>query len=64
MAEGACGADLVVMATHGRTGLRRAVLGSVAGSRSAVLAVRSGALVLRLPELDFDEDDDDVTSRG
>ena len=26
------GADLVVMATHGRTGLRRAVVGSVAGS--------------------------------
>ena len=31
MAEIACGVDLVVMATHGRTGLRRAVLGSVAG---------------------------------
>jgi nucleotide-binding universal stress UspA family protein len=31
MAEIACGADLVVMATHGRTGIRRAVLGSVAG---------------------------------
>jgi nucleotide-binding universal stress UspA family protein len=31
-------ADLVVMATHGRTGLRRAVLGSVAGE-----VVRSGA---------------------
>src|SRR5207302_9277786 len=31
MAEIARGADLVVMATHGRTGLRRAVLGSVAG---------------------------------
>jgi nucleotide-binding universal stress UspA family protein len=26
----ACGADLVVMATHGRGGLRRAVMGSVA----------------------------------
>src|SRR5204863_5828422 len=26
------GADLVVMATHGRTGIRRAVLGSVAGA--------------------------------
>jgi nucleotide-binding universal stress UspA family protein len=32
MAEIACGADLVVMATHGRTGIRRAVLGSVAGA--------------------------------
>jgi nucleotide-binding universal stress UspA family protein len=32
MAEIACAADLVVMATHGRTGLRRAVLGSVAGA--------------------------------
>ena len=31
MAEITCGADLVVMATHGRTGIRRAVLGSVAG---------------------------------
>jgi nucleotide-binding universal stress UspA family protein len=31
MAEIARGADLVVMATHGRTGIRRAVLGSVAG---------------------------------
>src|SRR5437879_3275621 len=28
MAEIACGVDLVVMATHGRTGIRRAVLGS------------------------------------
>jgi nucleotide-binding universal stress UspA family protein len=32
IAEVDCGADLVVMATHGRTGLRRAVLGSVAGA--------------------------------
>ena len=32
MAEIACGADLVVMATPGRTGIRRAVLGSVAGA--------------------------------
>jgi nucleotide-binding universal stress UspA family protein len=37
--------DLIVMATHGRTGLRRAVLGSVAGavlrtSRTPVLMVR------------------------
>lgn len=39
------GADLVVLGTHGRTGLRRAILGSVAGSTIAtlpcdVLAVR------------------------
>ncbi|MBV9895067.1 MAG: universal stress protein [Chloroflexi bacterium] len=35
------GADLIVMATHGRTGLRRAVLGSVAGKvlRSATTPV-------------------------
>jgi nucleotide-binding universal stress UspA family protein len=32
VAEVARGADLVVMATHGRTGLRRALLGSVAGN--------------------------------
>ena len=36
------GADLIVMATHGRTGIRRAMVGSVAG---AVLK-RTGAPVL------------------
>jgi nucleotide-binding universal stress UspA family protein len=46
MAEVACGADLVVMATHGRTGLRRAVLGSVAG---AVLITGSVPVLLVSP---------------
>jgi nucleotide-binding universal stress UspA family protein len=46
MAEIACGADLVVMATHGRTGLRRAVLGSVAG---AVLTTGSVPVLLVSP---------------
>jgi nucleotide-binding universal stress UspA family protein len=46
MAEIACGADLVVMATHGRTGLRRAVLGSVAG---AVLIMGSVPVLLVSP---------------
>jgi nucleotide-binding universal stress UspA family protein len=46
MAEIACRADLVVMATHGRTGLRRAVLGSVAG---AVLASGSVPVLLVSP---------------
>jgi len=46
MAEIACGADLVVMATHGRTGLRRAVLGSVAG---AVLITGSAPVLLVSP---------------
>ncbi len=32
MAALAAGADLIVMATHGRTGIRRAVMGSVAGA--------------------------------
>jgi nucleotide-binding universal stress UspA family protein len=40
------GADLVVMATHGRTGLRRAVLGSVAG---AVLRTGSAPVLLVSP---------------
>jgi nucleotide-binding universal stress UspA family protein len=40
------GADLVVMATHGRTGIRRAVLGSVAG---AVLATGSVPVLLVSP---------------
>lgn len=43
---GAIGADLIAMGTHGRTGLRRLLAGSVAtdvlrGSRCAVLALRS-----------------------
>jgi nucleotide-binding universal stress UspA family protein len=46
MAEIDCGADLVVMATHGRTGLRRAVLGSVAG---AVLTAGSVPVLLVSP---------------
>ena len=46
MAEIACGADLVVMATHGRTGIRRAVLGSVAG---AVLITGSVPVLLVSP---------------
>jgi nucleotide-binding universal stress UspA family protein len=46
MAEVDRGADLVVMATHGRTGLRRAVLGSVAG---AVLATGSVPVLLVSP---------------
>lgn len=46
MAEIACGADLVVMATHGRTGIRRAVLGSVAG---AVLTTGSVPVLLVSP---------------
>jgi nucleotide-binding universal stress UspA family protein len=40
------GADLVVMATHGRTGIRRAVLGSVAG---AVLTTGSVPVLLVSP---------------
>jgi nucleotide-binding universal stress UspA family protein len=39
-------ADLVVMATHGRTGIRRAVLGSVAG---AVLTTGSVPVLLVSP---------------
>jgi nucleotide-binding universal stress UspA family protein len=39
-------ADLIVMATHGRTGIRRAVLGSVAG---AVLSTGSVPVVLVSP---------------
>jgi nucleotide-binding universal stress UspA family protein len=46
IAEVARGADLVVMATHGRTGLRRAVRGSVAG---AVLATGSVPVLLVSP---------------
>jgi nucleotide-binding universal stress UspA family protein len=46
MAEITCGADLVVMATHGRTGIRRAVLGSVAG---AVLTPGSVPVLLVSP---------------
>jgi nucleotide-binding universal stress UspA family protein len=46
MAEIVRGADLVVMATHGRTGIRRAVLGSVAG---AVLTTGSVPVLLVSP---------------
>jgi nucleotide-binding universal stress UspA family protein len=46
MAEIAHDADLVVMATHGRTGIRRAVLGSVAG---AVLNTGSVPVLLVSP---------------
>jgi nucleotide-binding universal stress UspA family protein len=46
MAEIALAADLVVMATHGRTGIRRAVLGSVAG---AVLTTGSVPVLLVSP---------------
>jgi nucleotide-binding universal stress UspA family protein len=46
IAEVARGADLVVMATHGRTGLRRAMKGSVAG---AVLATGSVPVLLVSP---------------
>jgi nucleotide-binding universal stress UspA family protein len=46
MAEIALAADLVVMATHGRTGTRRAVLGSVAG---AVLTAGSVPVLLVTP---------------
>jgi len=55
MAEIDCRADLVVMSTHGRTGLGRAVMGSVAGEvlRSGrvpvALAGRSAALPLARP---------------
>ena len=46
MAEIERDADLVVMATHGRTGIRRAVLGSVAG---AVLITGSVPVLLVSP---------------
>jgi nucleotide-binding universal stress UspA family protein len=46
MAEIALAVDLVVMATHGRTGIRRAVLGSVAG---AVLTAGSVPVLLVSP---------------
>ena len=46
MAEIERDADLVVMATHGRTGIRRAVLGSVAG---AVLTAGSAPVLLVSP---------------
>jgi nucleotide-binding universal stress UspA family protein len=46
IAEVARGTDLVVMATHGRTGLRRAVKGSVAG---AVLATGTVPVLLVSP---------------
>ena len=46
MAEIALATDLVVMATHGRTGIRRAVLGSVAG---AVLTTGSVPVLLVSP---------------
>ena len=46
IAEVARGADLVVMATHGRTGLRRALLGSVAGD---VVATGSVPVLLVSP---------------
>ena len=46
IAEVARGADLVVMATHGRTGLRRALKGSVAGD---VLATGSVPVLLVSP---------------
>src|SRR5579859_162523 len=46
IAEVARAADLVVMATHGRTGLRRALLGSVAGN---VVATGSVPVVLVSP---------------
>ena len=46
IAEVARGADLVVMATHGRTGLRRALQGSVAG---AVVATGSVPVLLVSP---------------
>ena len=47
-AAAACDADLIVVGTHGRTGLQRLVLGSVARNvlhhaTSSVLIVRSGA---------------------
>ena len=46
MAEIAHTVDLIVMATHGRTGIRRAVLGSVAG---AVLTAGSVPVLLVSP---------------
>ena len=46
MAEIAHAVDLIVMATHGRTGIRRAVLGSVAG---AVLTAGSVPVLLVSP---------------
>jgi len=48
VAANAVHADLIVMATHGRTGLRRAVLGSVAG---AVLRAGHTPVLLVHPEV-------------
>ena len=47
MAALAAGADLIVMATHGRTGIRRALMGSVAG---AVLQAGSTPVLLIHPQ--------------
>ena len=58
-AEVARGADLVVMATHGRTGLRRALRGSVAGD---VLATGSVPVLLVSPALAVSEHQ--PTARG
>ena len=48
------GVSLIVMSTHGRTGLGRLVLGSVAesvlrGTRTPILLVRDGAAPVQLP---------------
>jgi len=47
-------ADLIVMTTHGRSGLRRLVFGSVAeavlrGTHTPILLVRDGAAPLQMP---------------
>jgi universal stress protein A len=47
-------ADLIVMGTHGRTGLTHALLGSVAegvarSAHTSVLTVRTGSLTFALP---------------
>jgi nucleotide-binding universal stress UspA family protein len=51
----ALGADLIVMGTHGRTGLTHALLGSVAegvarAADTCVLTVRTGSITFELPE--------------
>jgi nucleotide-binding universal stress UspA family protein len=48
------GVSLIVMSTHGRSGLERLVLGSVAesvlrGTRTPILLVRDGAAPVQLP---------------
>jgi len=62
-----CGADLIVMATHGRTGLSHLLLGSVAekvirSARCPVLTVPSVKRVASTPEESYDRRRDRGTS--